>query len=245
MKTRSATSWRIDDLAQLSGIASGTIRFYQREGLIPPPEREGRVAYYGPAHLQRLERVRALQAQGLPLGLVGDLLEREERGEDIEGWLALDTAVFAERNGWTPVPPGAFERLGMDGNQVDALVSAGLLRRRDTGLEAAPGVVELTARLLEAGVQPSALGEGTALVAERLRAVADAMAALGWEIFAPDRRRIESDEPVAEDVLRKLEDLRELAQRIVTTLFPHMLDEAVRRRSEPYAVDVATRRTRG
>jgi DNA-binding transcriptional MerR regulator len=94
---------RIDDLAQRSGIPSGTIRFYQREGLIAPPEREGRLAYYSEGHLRRLEHVRALQAQGLPLALVGDLLAREEAGEDIGGWLALDAAVFGSAATGEPV----------------------------------------------------------------------------------------------------------------------------------------------
>jgi DNA-binding transcriptional MerR regulator len=94
---------RIDDLAQRSGVASGTIRFYQREGLIPPPEREGRVAFYSEDHLRRLERVRALQAQGLPLSVVGDLLAREDAGEDIAGWLALDSAVFGRPDGGEPI----------------------------------------------------------------------------------------------------------------------------------------------
>ena len=57
MSEAEITRLRIDDLAQRSGIPSGTIRFYQREGLIPPPEHEGRVAYYGEQHVRRLEWV--------------------------------------------------------------------------------------------------------------------------------------------------------------------------------------------
>jgi len=69
------------------------------------------------------------------------------------------------------------------------------------------------------------------------------MATLGWELFAPDRERISADEPVAEDVLARLERLRSLAQRIVATLFRQMLDEAIQARSEPFAAETVARRS--
>lgn len=199
---------RIDDLAQRSGIASGTIRFYQREGLIPPPQREGRVAYYSEEHLRRLERVRALQAKGLPLGVVGDILEREDAGEDASSWLALDSAVFGRRD---PVDTAALER-------------------------------ELRALLVAAGIPRSGIDAGSEVVTSRLREIAEAMAELGWEAFAAEREQISADQPVAEDVLARFQELRSLAQRIVTTLFPQLLDEAIRARSEPFAEQAVARR---
>ncbi|MGZ6353720.1 MAG: MerR family transcriptional regulator, partial [Ktedonobacteraceae bacterium] len=36
----------IDELAHLSGMPSRTIRFYNTEGMLPPPTMRGRVAYY-------------------------------------------------------------------------------------------------------------------------------------------------------------------------------------------------------
>jgi DNA-binding transcriptional MerR regulator len=245
MATTDTARLRIDDLAQLSGIPSGTIRFYQREGLIPPPEREGRVAYYDHGHLARLERVRALQGQGLPLALVRDLLEREEGGEDVSGWLALDTAVFGERGGGERVARGAFEGLGLGEDDIEALLRAGVVRRLPDGdLEAVPALLALVARLVGAGVDPRTIRAGAERVAERLRGVADAMADLGWELFATERERIESDESVAQDVLAKYERMRAAAERVVTTLFPQLLDEAIRERTEPYAVGVVDRRKR-
>jgi DNA-binding transcriptional MerR regulator len=225
---------RIDDLAQQTGIPSGTIRFYQREGLIEAPEREGRVAYYSPAHADRLRRVRALQSQGLPLSLVRDLLAREDAGEDIGGWLALDTAVFGPRGAGAPVDPGALQALGLGDDDVAALERGGVLRRGDDGaLTAVPGMLELTARLLDGGVPPDAIRAGSEVIAGRLREVAEAMARLGWDVFAGERERLSADEPVAQEVLDKLEHLRSLAHRIVGTLFAELLDEAIRERSEP------------
>ena len=200
-----AERMRIDDLAQRSGLPSGTIRFYQREGLISPPEREGRVAYYSEEHLHRLERVRALQAQGLPLSVVGDLLARDDAGEDISAWLALDSAVFGHRGNGQPIE-------------------------------------ELRARLLEWGVPKARIAEGAELLERRLREVAEAMAGIGWDIFASERESIAAGRPVADDVLARFEHLRSLAQRIVASVFRELLDEAIRERSEAFADETVARR---
>lgn len=208
MTTRAGERLRIDDLAQRSGIASGTIRFYQREGLIPPPAREGRVAWYSDEHLDRLRRVRELQARGLPLALIRDLLERDDSGEDISPWLALDSAVF----GRSPV---ADER----------------------------ALERLSELLVEAGVPREAIADGAAQVTERLGEVAATMAALGWELFEADRERLAADdEDAADEVLAKLERLRSLAQQVVGTVFAGLLDETIRERSEPFALEAVERR---
>ncbi len=242
MSPSSIAQLRIDELAQRSGIPSGTIRFYQREGLIPPPRREGRVAYYSEEHLERLQRVRGLQAQGLPLSLVGDLIAREDAGEDVAGWLALDTAVLGSHGGGEPVDEAALEALGLAPDDVAALERAGVMRRDEEGaLVALPGMLELTARLLDGGVAPEAIRAGAELVTSRLGDIAETMATLGWETFAPERRRISSREPVADEVLDKFEHLRSLAQRIVGTLFREQLDEAIKARSEPFAVETVQR----
>jgi DNA-binding transcriptional MerR regulator len=228
---------RIDELAQRSGIASGTIRFYQREGLIDGPEREGRVAYYSEDHQRRLERVRALQAQGLPLGLIGDLLEREDAGEDIGGWLALDSAVFGPGAEPQPVDQAALQRLDLSEADLAALEAAGVLRRSSNGeLAALPGMIELIGRLLDAGVSRQAIRAGAGSITASLSAVAETMASLGWEAFDAERARLASaDESAAEETLAKLEHLRSLARRIVSTHFPVLLDEAIRARAADFA----------
>src|SRR5215510_9329354 len=78
-------AWRIDDLAQRAGLSVDTIRFYQREGLLPAGERMGRTLRYGPAHLEQLERIRGLQARRFSLAAIRALLEHDG---SLEGLLA-------------------------------------------------------------------------------------------------------------------------------------------------------------
>ena len=67
----------MEDLARRADLSVDTIRFYQKRRLLPPPERSGRVAWYGPEHLERLARIRELRGRGLTLALIGRVLDGE------------------------------------------------------------------------------------------------------------------------------------------------------------------------
>src|SRR6185312_10679353 len=60
----------IDELAARTGMTVRTVRFYATEGLLPAPERRGRVAYYDARHRMRLELVRTLQEHGYTLAAI-------------------------------------------------------------------------------------------------------------------------------------------------------------------------------
>lgn len=59
--------YAIGDLADLGGVSRRTVRYYVQENLLPPPFGVGRGNHYGPAHLDRLLRVKALQEAGRTL----------------------------------------------------------------------------------------------------------------------------------------------------------------------------------
>jgi DNA-binding transcriptional MerR regulator len=67
----------VDELAAKGGVSVDTVRFYQTKGLLPPPERDGRIALYSEDHLRRLLRIRDLKAKGFTLASVRRLLAGE------------------------------------------------------------------------------------------------------------------------------------------------------------------------
>src|SRR5215831_2870690 len=69
--------WRVEELARRADISVDTIRFYQKRRLLPPPTREGRVAWYDAEHLERLQRIKELRGRGLTLALIGRMLDGE------------------------------------------------------------------------------------------------------------------------------------------------------------------------
>lgn len=80
----------IDELAHLSGIPSRTIRFYNTQGLLPPPLMRGRVAYYDQEHLLILGIIKDLKdQQNLSLETIKQLLEIRAREGDVQMNLAL------------------------------------------------------------------------------------------------------------------------------------------------------------
>jgi DNA-binding transcriptional MerR regulator len=74
--------WRIDDLAHQAGITVDTIRYYAREGLMPPPTPAGRHRLYGDRHLDRLRRIRELQERRFSLAAIRAIVETNRPGID-------------------------------------------------------------------------------------------------------------------------------------------------------------------
>jgi DNA-binding transcriptional MerR regulator len=66
----------MSELSQRSGVPVATVKYYLREGLLPPGEAVGATrARYGEDHVQRLRLVRALvEVAGLRLDQVADVL---------------------------------------------------------------------------------------------------------------------------------------------------------------------------
>ncbi|HEX6608336.1 MAG TPA: MerR family transcriptional regulator [Chloroflexia bacterium] len=85
----------INELATRAGVTTRTIRYYVEQGLLPAPER-GRPAEYTEDHVQRLDLIRRLKDQYLPLEEIRAMLERLDRKE-IEQVLAPAPPVAAAR----------------------------------------------------------------------------------------------------------------------------------------------------
>lgn len=71
---------KIGALAKLAGCPVVTIRFYEKEGLLVPPERsEGNYRLYGEADLERLRFVMHCRRHGMKLAEVRELLAFRDR----------------------------------------------------------------------------------------------------------------------------------------------------------------------
>jgi len=82
---------RVEQLSVRSGLSVDTIRYYQSKGLLDPPRREGRVAWYHQDHLDRLDRIRTLQQRGFTLATIVRLVSG-----DLD---AADEALLGELSG--------------------------------------------------------------------------------------------------------------------------------------------------
>jgi DNA-binding transcriptional MerR regulator len=112
--------YRVDELAELAGISIDLLRSYQSRGLLPPPDHEGRVAWYDKRHLDRLRRIRELKAKGWSMRAIGDALNDRDRGlRDIveaavdTGEATFDIGELAERTGVPAAVLRSFEASGV------------------------------------------------------------------------------------------------------------------------------------
>ncbi|KES06182.1 MerR family transcriptional regulator [Streptomyces toyocaensis] len=81
----------MEELARLAGITVRTLRFYRERKLIPPPRREGRIAWYDDHHLARLRTITALLERGHTLNGIAELAEAFDHGRDVGELLGVDT----------------------------------------------------------------------------------------------------------------------------------------------------------
>jgi DNA-binding transcriptional MerR regulator len=88
--------WLVDELAARAGLPVRTIREYQTMRVLEPPVRQGRVAFYGEAHLRRLALIARLQERGYSLAGIRDLLDAWAAGGDLAGILVGPDGALAE-----------------------------------------------------------------------------------------------------------------------------------------------------
>lgn len=73
----------IGRVAKAAGVAIDTIRYYEREGLIPePPRRASGYRAYSPDIVRRLRFIRSAKQLGFSLKEIGELLELRSHPQD-------------------------------------------------------------------------------------------------------------------------------------------------------------------
>jgi DNA-binding transcriptional MerR regulator len=139
---------RVDDLAARTGLSVDTVRFYQSRGLLPVPEREGRLAWYSDSHVERLQRIRDLKDRGFTLDFIRRVLDRELD--------AVDEALVEAVAGPVPgedEPAGGMtleelaEETGVSAAVLQVIEREGLL-----GGEGSSGYGSADARMVSAGL---------------------------------------------------------------------------------------------
>jgi DNA-binding transcriptional MerR regulator len=137
---------RVEELARRARVSVDTVRFYQSRGLLPGPRRQGRVALYSDAHLERLGRIRSLRQEGFTLAQIQRLLA----GSDDEAPSLLE-ALTRESVGERTLDRATLAaEAGVPEPLVQAAQGAGLIEAVNEGGEERFGESEI--EMLRAGL---------------------------------------------------------------------------------------------
>ncbi|MFJ5840980.1 MerR family transcriptional regulator [Streptomyces shenzhenensis] len=205
----------MEELARLAGITVRTLRFYRERKLIPPPRREGRIAWYDDHHLARLRTISALLERGHTLSGIAELAEAFDHGRDVADLLGVEGPSEEEPVRLTPEELAA----RFEGEVTPENLAAAL----DLGYLGTDGdeIVHISRRLLD--VSSALVREGIPLAdvltaAGRVREHADALADMFAELVL--RHAPEDD----------IDRLRPLARSILEAEFSLALDRRLHKR---------------
>jgi DNA-binding transcriptional MerR regulator len=93
----SLAEYRLDDLARISGVSSRNIRAYRERGLLDPPRREGRSAFYDDYHLSQLKTINQLLRKGFNSTHIAEFFARMREGHDLAAILGVQQAILGRR----------------------------------------------------------------------------------------------------------------------------------------------------
>lgn len=242
--------YRVEDLADRCDVTVDTVRYYQSIDLLPPPEREGRAAWYDEGHVATLGRIRELKAKGFTLALV----KRALAGELDAGEQALAAEIVRHGDGEAPRlgvsagsgdaverPPmdllALAERTGVSRTVLESVARQGILLaapEEDLAYTDADAEAVLAGQaLLDAGVPISEL---LALAREHDAAIG-AVADQAVDLYArfvrdPIRARVEDEEEAARQMVEALQTMLPAATSIISHAFQRRLLRAARERIE-------------
>jgi DNA-binding transcriptional MerR regulator len=232
----------IEQVAAGAGIPVSTVRMYQHRGLLAPPEKRGRVGYYGPDHEARLALIAELQERGFSLAGIKELVDGWAEGRSLDDVLGLsdDRGIWAAEEPVVVDVDDLLERFAAEEVTPELLARVAEL-----------GLVEVTEdgrlrvtspRFLEIGTQLGNLGIPVAEIIdeyEALRAATDEIADRFTALFV--RRLWEPmtvDGITAADVGRITETLEQLGQ-LGQAVVDLTLAQAVQQRARDFLDDQA------
>ncbi|MFB7516310.1 MerR family transcriptional regulator [Streptomyces sp. NPDC056144] len=177
----------MEELATAAGITVRTLRFYRERGLIPPPRREGRIAWYDDHHLARLRTIAALLERGHTLNGIADLTTAFESGRNVREVLALGAPTEEEPVRLTPEElADHFADQATPENLAAALDLGYLATDGEEIIHTSRRLLDVSAALVREGIPLAAVLKAGADVRVHAEALADIFATL-IAVHTPDR----------------------------------------------------------
>lgn len=235
----------IDELAQLVGLPSSTIRLYRTKGLLPPPQRRGRTALYGPGHVARVDLIGRLQERGFSLASIAELVQQWEEGRSLDEILGLEQRIpgAAQPSSELRLAPSElaarFPAIDLTPEVMTQVMSMGLVELDAEGMVVigSPVFLEVGTALVELGFPLTEVLDEAATLQAEMTEVAERFAAMFdrhiWRPFT-DAGKPGEDLPRVAHVLQQLGPLADrvvhasLQRALAATAARFLAEEATR-----------------
>jgi DNA-binding transcriptional MerR regulator len=224
--------YTVDELAAATGMTVRTTRYYAGLGLLPPPTRRGRIAYYTQAHRARLDLIRSLQDHGFTLSAIEKYLARVPDDASVED-LALQRAMLTS---W-----GAVKRESITRRQLEAragrrlgeedlarLVRIFAVEQEGERYRPLPSF-DVALRMLELDLPVDSMEEASEAISRHMDALADELTViLRARVLAPfrDQEHTEADKAAFEQTVSRL---RQLTLEAVVAGFQQAANQVITR----------------
>lgn len=231
-----AAEYRVDELAQAAQTTVRNVRAYQDQGLLPPPERRGRLGIYSGEHLARLQLIGQLLERGYSIASIRELFEAWAQGRDLAHVLGLEQAIQGpgQPEQAATLPFSELQALfgdKLDDQVIERALALGLLEFAGDHLRVpSPKLFAAGVELYRAGIPLPALLDELAAIRGHVRQVAAGIVQMiTKQLVNP---LLQSELPHAEDLERlsvQLLQLRPLVEQVVVAELARGLPEAANR----------------
>ncbi|CAM3307247.1 MerR family transcriptional regulator [Nocardioides dubius] len=230
VETESGDLLTIDELAATVGMTVRTVRYYATLGLLPTPERRGRIAYYGDVHRARLEMVRALQEHGFTLQAIEGYMTSIDPEATVEE-LVLRRSMLIP---WSPAPTELLSRADLEEQagrkltaaDLDLLVTLGAISRVGKKFEPKPAL-RVSLDLIELDIPTESMGAAGQAIARHMDSLVEELTTImRQQVVAPFRSAPHTSEEALE-FERTVKRLRQLTIEAVVTHFQRSANEFI------------------
>ncbi|MCK8613176.1 MerR family transcriptional regulator [Gordonia sp. C13] len=222
--------YRINDLAEASGVSVRNIRVYQDRGLLPPPTIRGRAGWYSDQHLVRLNLISRMLERGYTFATISELLHAAHHGMRVEQILRGSPKGGRFRNfkrAATITIAELKKTLNASDRSIALSQKLGLLAKDGTHYAIRnPELLEGAEVLVKAGVDLEFLLDRWVRVQDDLEDVAKSFVSIITDTYF-DENLPDLGEQGVSKMADLIQTVRPMAHEIVETTFRRALDEQI------------------
>ncbi|KJR07357.1 MerR family transcriptional regulator [Gordonia sihwensis] len=226
------SEYRINDLAQVSGVSVRNIRVYQDRGLLPPPTIRGRTGWYSDEHLVRLNLISRMLERGYTFATISELLHAAHYGMKVEHVLRAAPKGGRFRNikrAATITFTELKKTLGADERSINLSQKLGLLTKDGAHYAIRnPELLEGAEVLVKGGIDIDDLLDRWMRVESDLTDVARSFVSIITDKYFDENLPNLGEEKLAK-MAELIQTVRPMAHEIVETTFSRALDKEISR----------------